>query len=151
MGLGGETEMLKRLGLDFKVLDSGCCGMAGAFGFEKGEHYRVSVKCGERVLLPAVREADKETLIITNGFSCHEQIKQLGNRHALHLAEVLRLAMVEGRVPDAQERGTAEPKRHGDGERELHGKHRLVLAGAGAAIAGLTGAWLRRKKHAGHE
>jgi Fe-S oxidoreductase len=76
------------------VLDSGCCGMAGSFGFEE-EHYEVSMKCGERVLLPAVRRADEDTLIIANGFSCREQIAQATGRQALHLAEVIRIAMQE--------------------------------------------------------
>ena len=81
-------EMLERLGLDYELLDSGCCGMAGSFGFER-EKYDVSVKCAERVLLPAVREADNETLIVTNGFSCRAQIEELAGRRPLHLAELL--------------------------------------------------------------
>jgi len=88
-----EQTLLDRLRLDCEVLDSGCCGMAGAFGFEKGEHYDVSIACGERVLLPAVRKADKDTLIIANGFSCREQISQTTNRRAHHIAEVLKLAL----------------------------------------------------------
>src|SRR5262249_24377642 len=74
------------------------CGMAGAFGFEKGEHYEVSVKCGERVLLPEVRKEDSGSLVITNGFSCHEQILQQTGRKALHLAEVLLLALRGGTI-----------------------------------------------------
>ena len=89
-----ETKVLAGLGLDFEVLGSGCCGMAGSFGFEE-EHYDVSMKCGERVLLPAVRVADEDTLIIANGFSCREQIAQATDREALHLAEVIRMAMRE--------------------------------------------------------
>jgi len=88
-----EQTLLDKLQLDCEVLDSGCCGMAGAFGFEKGEHYDVSIACGERVLLPAVRKADKDTLIIANGFSCREQISQTTNRRAHHIAEVLKLAL----------------------------------------------------------
>jgi len=68
MKMTAEQALLPKLGLDFQVLDSGCCGMAGAFGFEK-DHYTVSIKAGERVLLPAVRKADKEMLIIADGFS----------------------------------------------------------------------------------
>ena len=70
-----KKAVLLKLGLDFDVLNLGCCGMAGAFGFEK-RHYEVSIKAGELVLLPAVRDAAKDTLIITNGFSCSEQIAQ---------------------------------------------------------------------------
>jgi hypothetical protein len=80
------------MGLDVEHPDSGCCGMAGAFGFEKGEKYEISVRAGERVLLPKVREAAADTLIIADGFSCREQIAQSTNRRALHLAQVLRLA-----------------------------------------------------------
>jgi FAD/FMN-containing dehydrogenase/Fe-S oxidoreductase len=90
---GDEETVLKKLGLDYTVLDSGCCGMAGAFGFEKGEHYEVSIKCGERVLLPSVREADDGTLIVSNGFSCREQISQTTDREALHIAQVIDMAL----------------------------------------------------------
>ena len=83
------------MGLDYEMLDSGCCGMAGSFGFE-AEHYDVSVAVGERVLLPAVREADEDTLIIADGFSCREQIAGLTDRGALHLAQVLQMALHEG-------------------------------------------------------
>lgn len=91
MTMEAEDSILKKLGLDYEVLDSGCCGMAGAFGFEQ-EHFDVSLACGERVLLPAVRHADDETLIIANGFSCREQIEQTTGRRTLHLAEALQLA-----------------------------------------------------------
>src|SRR5215472_12329638 len=87
-----EQELLKRTGLDFQVLDSGCCGMAGSFGFE-AHKYDVSVQIGERVLLPAVRQASPETLIITDGFSCFQQIEQLTGRKPLHIAEVLQMAI----------------------------------------------------------
>ena len=88
LGFEHESALLRRLGLDVEVLDSGCCGMAGGFGFET-EHYDVSMKCAERVLLPRVREASAETLVIADGFSCREQIAQGTHRLALHLAEVL--------------------------------------------------------------
>jgi len=83
---------LTRLGLDLEVLDSGCCGMAGGFGFE-AEHYDLSLKVGQEVLLPAVRRASADTLVIADGFSCREQIAQGAGREALHLAEVLDMAM----------------------------------------------------------
>ena len=95
MKLECDTELLERLGVDFEVLDSGCCGMAGAFGFEKN-HYDVSVACGERMLLPEVRRAAKDTLIIADGFSCREQIRQLTDRRALHTAQILQMAINEG-------------------------------------------------------
>jgi FAD/FMN-containing dehydrogenase/Fe-S oxidoreductase len=87
-----EEAILQQLGLDYKVLDSGCCGMAGSFGFEK-DHYEVSIANGERILLPAVREADQDTFIIADGFSCREQITQTTDRRPLHLAEVIQLAL----------------------------------------------------------
>lgn len=90
--IDNEKELLKKLGLDFKILDSGCCGMAGSFGFEK-DHYDVSVKVGERVLLPEVRKESNDTLIITNGFSCKTQIEELTGKKTKHIAEVLLMAL----------------------------------------------------------
>lgn len=92
LGFDGEAELLKGVLSDVDVPDSGCCGMAGAFGFE-AEKYDVSVAAGERVLLPAVREAAEDTLIVTDGFSCREQIAQQTDRRALHSAEVLLMAL----------------------------------------------------------
>ena len=71
-----------------KVLDSGCCGMAGPFGFEQ-KGYAVSQTLGERVLLPAVRAAEPGTVIVADGFSCREQIAQNTEKRAVHVAEVL--------------------------------------------------------------
>jgi FAD/FMN-containing dehydrogenase/Fe-S oxidoreductase len=90
--MGDAEKVLRDSGLDVEVLDSGCCGMAGAFGFERGERYEVSMQCGELVLLPAVRSAPADALIVADGFSCREQIAQATDRRALHLAEVLRMA-----------------------------------------------------------
>jgi hypothetical protein len=92
MGMGGETKVLEAMGLDLEMLKSGCCGMAGSFGFEDGK-YEVSRTIGEQVLLPAVRSADSDTLIVADGFSCREQIAQETDRRALHLAEVVQLAL----------------------------------------------------------
>jgi Fe-S oxidoreductase len=83
-----EVAALNATGGDVKVLDSGCCGMAGPFGFEQ-KSYGVSQTLGERVLLPAVRASDPGTVIVTDGFSCREQIVQNTGRRAVHLAEVL--------------------------------------------------------------
>ena len=69
MGFDTDQRMLERLGMDFEVLDSGCCGLAGSFGFEAGEKYDVSMKAGERVLFPKVREASPDTLIVADGSS----------------------------------------------------------------------------------
>ena len=90
-----EEALLRRLGLDLEHPDSGCCGMAGAFGFER-RHYELSMRMGERVLLPKVREASPDTLIIANGFSCREQIEQTTGRQTLHLAQILQMATKSG-------------------------------------------------------
>ena len=91
-GMDDETAVLERLGIDIQMPDTGCCGMAGSFGFE-AEHYDVSVAVGERVLLPAVRKAASDTIVIANGFSCREQIEQTTDRRAMHLAQVLQQAL----------------------------------------------------------
>jgi Fe-S oxidoreductase len=104
MGMAAEEEVLRAVGIEFRSPDSGCCGMAGSFGFEKGDRYEVSVKCGERALLPEVRQAGDQDLIISDGFSCKTQIEQGTDRSALHLAQVLQLALRrsyrEGRRPE---------------------------------------------------
>ena len=96
-GMQGDSALLNKLGVKWKLLDTGCCGMAGSFGFN-AEHYALSQKIGEDKLFPAVREAiaaNAETIVLTNGFSCREQIAQETDRHALHLAEVLQMALRE--------------------------------------------------------
>jgi Fe-S oxidoreductase len=92
MNMTDEEALLRRLGAEVLLPDSGCCGLAGGFGFEK-DKFEISQAIGERVLLPAVRREPRETLIVADGFSCREQIRQATGREALHLAEVLRLAM----------------------------------------------------------
>jgi len=95
VGFKEEEELMKRLGLAAKIPDSGCCGMAGSFGFEK-DHYDVSIQCGERVILPEVRGASSDMLLIADGFSCQEQISQATGRKPLHIAQVLQLAIRSG-------------------------------------------------------
>ena len=73
--MSDEESLLRKMGADVQSLDSGCCGMAGPFGFEK-EKYAVSQAVGERVLLPAVRRHAADTLIVSDGFSCREQISR---------------------------------------------------------------------------
>jgi Fe-S oxidoreductase len=84
-----EIQLLERTGAQVTLLDSGCCGMAGPFGFEK-EKFAISQTLAERVLLPAVRAAAPGNILISDGFSCREQISQNSPRRALHLAELLR-------------------------------------------------------------
>ncbi len=90
IGIQPTQQILRDLlGLAVEEVDSGCCGMAGSFGYE-AEHVAMSLKMGERRLLPAVRAQDKDTFIVAAGVSCREQIKHGANRRALHLAELLR-------------------------------------------------------------
>jgi len=91
----GEQKTLDKMGVEKEVPEDGCCGMAGAFGFET-EHFEVAQKCGERVLLPKLEKTDKSTLVIADGFSCREMISQNTDRHALHMSEAIRMAMKEG-------------------------------------------------------
>jgi FAD/FMN-containing dehydrogenase/Fe-S oxidoreductase len=93
-GRQAGAGILSRAGLEGEVLDSGCCGMAGAFGLARDRH-AVSVAIGEQVLLPRVRSAEDGTLIVADGFSCREQIRQCTGRAALHPAQVLALALDE--------------------------------------------------------
>jgi FAD/FMN-containing dehydrogenase/Fe-S oxidoreductase len=92
MKMTAEEAVLRRLGVDFHSPAPGCCGMAGSFGFER-EKYDLSIAIGELELLPAVRQAPADYLIIADGFSCREQIAQGSSRRALHLAEVLQMAL----------------------------------------------------------
>jgi FAD/FMN-containing dehydrogenase/Fe-S oxidoreductase len=92
MRLTDEEALLRNMGADLKDLDAGCCGMAGPFGFDK-DKYAVSQAIGERVLFPAVRQTPPESLIVSDGFSCREQIYHATGRQALHLAEVLHHAI----------------------------------------------------------
>ncbi len=88
MTMKDEIALLESTGARVEHLDSGCCGMAGPFGFER-DKFAVSQTLAERVLLPAVRAAAPETLLVSNGFSCREQISQNSPRRAMHMAEVL--------------------------------------------------------------
>jgi FAD/FMN-containing dehydrogenase/Fe-S oxidoreductase len=94
MKMTAEEAVFNRMGITFTSPAPGCCGMAGAFGFEK-DKYEISKAIGELELLPAVRQAPTDWLIVADGFSCREQIAQETDRHALHLAEVLQMALRE--------------------------------------------------------
>jgi FAD/FMN-containing dehydrogenase/Fe-S oxidoreductase len=88
MTMKDEMSLLRATGAHVELLDSGCCGMGGPFGFEK-DKFVVSQTLAERVLLPAVRAAATDDILVSNGFSCREQISQNTPRRAVHLAEVL--------------------------------------------------------------
>jgi len=142
MKMTDEEAILTRLGLDFYAPAPGCCGMAGSFGFEE-EKYQVSQDIGELELLPAVRAASPETLIIANGFSCREQIAHSTDRHALHLAEVLQMALRQGRSGVA---ATPEgyPETPSVTLREAGIRHSMQMTAGVVAVVGLAGAVLSR-------
>jgi Fe-S oxidoreductase len=130
-----EEAVLKRMGVEFQSPAPGCCGMAGSFGFEE-DKYDVSMAIGELELLPAVRKASPECLIIADGFSCREQISQCSDRHALHLAEVIQMAL----RANAQPLDRIYPERAGVRLRQTAVKQSmkqtgLVLAGIAAGTA----------------
>jgi hypothetical protein len=108
--------------------------MAGAFGYESGDHYDVSLKCGERVLLPEVRQAADDALIITDGFSCREQIRQQTHREALHLAQVLKLAKDGLRHDERPEAPLLERRRREHRDANV----RAALIAAGLLAAGIA-------------
>ncbi|HEU5232789.1 MAG TPA: FAD-linked oxidase C-terminal domain-containing protein [Terriglobales bacterium] len=146
MQMDDEIALLKRLGLDFEVLDDGCCGMAGSFGFEE-EKYDVSIRCAEHGLLPAIRKAESDAFIIANGFSCQEQIRQLTNREALHIAQVIQLALHNGRGlnGDPPEQSMVERR-----EKEVKAsmlKTSSALVSAGLAAAALWYAAVKRNSN----
>ena len=129
-----EEAVLRRMGMEPDMPDNGCCGMAGPFGFDPGK-YALSVAIGEHELLPRVRAASDETILVADGFSCREQIAQTTDRQALHLAEVLQMALEEG---PAGPRGVPE---HQIVERRRASVRRSMLRAA-AVLTGLAAATL---------
>jgi FAD/FMN-containing dehydrogenase/Fe-S oxidoreductase len=136
MKMTDEDAVLTRMGLDFQSPAPGCCGMAGSFGFEE-EKYLVSQQVGELELLPAVRQAAADTIILANGFSCREQIAQNTGRHALHLAEVLQMALREGEEAQHDEPGTY-PETPRVARREQQIVRSMQKAAGSLVIAGTT-------------
>jgi len=137
LGFEPEQKLLEKIGLDVEILDSGCCGMAGAFGFERA-HYDVSVTCAERALLPAINAASDAALIVNDGFSCREQIMQLTPRRALHVAQVLKMAYDQPpRESFPERRYTSDPK---DARRRAT-RNAAVLAGVSAAVGAVASTW----------
>lgn len=137
IGTGCEEELLRKMNLDLTLLDDGCCGMAGSFGFVPSK-YEISMKVGELGVLPKVRSAAKDVLVIADGFSCKTQIEQATDRHALHLAQVLRMADVEG----PKGANGAYPERPWLRLRRNDGYARELIT-AGAIIGGLWWAFRR--------
>jgi len=94
VGMTADLGLLRAMGVEAELLDAGCCGMAGPFGFD-ARHYQTSMAIGERALLPRVRAVDADTLIVADGFSCGTQVEAGARRSTLHLAEVLARALRE--------------------------------------------------------
>jgi FAD/FMN-containing dehydrogenase/Fe-S oxidoreductase len=140
MKMSDEEAMLGKMGIEYHEADSGCCGMAGAFGFEEGEHYDVAIKCGERVLLPEVRKASREDLIVADGFSCREQITQTTDRQALHPAQVLQMAL----RGDDEKREYPENKYMPTAPTEIDWGAGAIIGGIGVAAAGAL-CWVIKK------
>ncbi len=110
MQLESEEKVFDKMKLDYSVPETGCCGMAGYFGYLEGAQYDVSVKAGERVLLPAVRKADKNTIIISDGYSCREQIEQMSDRKGMHTAQVIQMALHENGESNSDSKPTNFPE-----------------------------------------
>ncbi len=137
MKMTAEEAVLHRLGVDFQSPAPGCCGMAGSFGFEP-DKYDVSIAIGELELLPAVRQAPPDWLIIADGFSCREQISQCSPRHALHLAEVLQMALNGEGAPNSR----PYPESSRTQQRQAEVFHSMKRAGLGLAALAAGGALL---------
>jgi FAD/FMN-containing dehydrogenase/Fe-S oxidoreductase len=143
MKMTDEESVLTKMGVDWSAPAPGCCGMAGSFGFEE-DKYDISLAIGELELLPAVRLAPADSLIIADGFSCREQIAQCTERQALHLAEVIAMALHGRQMPVGSnpenllvERRQAELKRS---------MKRAGLGVAGIVAATATLWWLKSRK-----
>jgi Fe-S oxidoreductase len=145
-GIEPEHRVLgERMGMDVTDLSGGCCGLAGSWGFEEGK-YDISMDCGEQALLPAVRDADDDALIVADGFSCKTQIEQAGTgRRALHTAQVMRLARmgrdVEGRPERPELFDRPQP---GTAVRRARTVGVALAAAAGVTFAAALGGRLTR-------
>jgi hypothetical protein len=144
MGTEDETKLLESMGVELETLGGGCCGLAGSFGYER-ERYDVSMRIGEHNLLPQVRAAAPDTLVIADGFSCRLQIAHGTERRALHVAEALHMAMngreagLPGPLPERNYRPEAA---------RLAPRHAAAATGLGLAALAVAIA-LRRRARAG--
>jgi Fe-S oxidoreductase len=137
-GTDPDGALLRSAARDVDAPDTGCCGTAGSFGFE-ADHYDISMKVGERVLLPSVRAAGPSTAIVADGFSCREQIAQATNRRAFHLAEFLRYVQQYATVAEYPERSVlVDHARESATRAAAFTAAALVLAGASWAVSAFT-------------
>ncbi len=143
MKMTAEESLLHRLGIDFQSPAPGCCGMAGSFGFEH-DKYDISAAIGELELLPAVRQAPPDWLIIADGFSCREQIAQGTGRQALHVAEVLQMAL----QPSALDIDDPYPESRSirDQQNEVTASMKRAALGAGTVAAASLLLWRATRK-----
>jgi Fe-S oxidoreductase len=142
MKMTDEESVLTKMGMDWSAPAPGCCGMAGSFGFDE-DKYDVSMAIGELELLPAVRRAPADSFIVADGFSCREQIAQSTDRQALHLAEVIAMALQGTVAPNV-----SYPEKPQVDRMQADIERSMKRAGLGiAAIAAGAGLlwWLNRK------
>ncbi|MEV0397969.1 FAD-binding and (Fe-S)-binding domain-containing protein [Polymorphospora rubra] len=149
LGTAADQAVLAAAGVDADFLDSGCCGLAGNFGFEQG-HYDVSAACAERALLPAVRAAADTDVILADGFSCRTQVAQsdAGGRSAIHLAELLRAGLHDDAVPRPPESGWSDrpPPPSRPAGRMVAGLAGLAVLGPAAVLAARAALAARRRR-----
>ncbi|MFE3578613.1 hypothetical protein [Streptomyces vinaceus] len=135
-----DRELMRRAGLEANVLDGGCCGLAGNFGFEQG-HYDLSRTIAEQGVLPAVCGTEPGAFVLADGFSCRARIGQADTgRQAVHLAEALALALDGPPPADRPERAVPRP-----GHRPASGL--LLTAGLARLAAGTAGAGALAARH----
>ncbi|MFB7676574.1 FAD-binding and (Fe-S)-binding domain-containing protein [Kitasatospora purpeofusca] len=140
LGADPDRELMRRAGLEAEVLDEGCCGLAGNFGFEQG-HYDLSQAIAEQGVLPAVRDTAPSAFVLADGFSCRAQIGQADTgRGALHLAEALALALDGPPPSDHPEKAAARPQLRAAASR-------LLTASLLGAVAGLAGGGFLVARH----
>jgi Fe-S oxidoreductase len=143
VGMTHEASLLKKMGADADLLDSGCCGMAGSFGFEKRK-YHVSESVFQHELQAHVENASNDAIFVADGFSCKTQIKQSSDRQALHLAQVMKLAVDREQQTDTSkvDENSCSSFRRNDGY-----VREWITAGIAALLVGVGAMALRRSKH----
>ncbi len=136
MGFDADQKLYERLGLDAEMPPTGCCGLAGSWGFEAGK-YQISMDCGERELFPKVREAAPDTILLADGFSCRTQIEQGTDRRAIHIAQLIRAALPDHRGLPAErpEQIGEETSPPASASKEVAAVLTLAAAGAAAGLA----------------
>ena len=139
-----EEAVLTKMGIDYHAPAPGCCGMAGSFGFE-ADKYDVSMAVGELELLPAIRAASPHHLIVADGFSCREQIAQSTDRHALHLAEVIQMAM--RKTPQTAAHPYPERETVVARDAELRQSMKRAAFGVAGTVAGLLALWALARRN----